>query len=318
MSFHGWEKSRILLESGEEVDGIAPVIVSASRATDIPAFFAPWFISRLKEGYVQWTNPFNAKQVQYVSFRNTRVIVFWSKNPSPLLPFLCELDVMGIGYYFQFTLNDYEEEKLELNLPSLQARVETFRMLADSIGRKRVIWRFDPLMLSRSLSVDVLLDRIARLAEMLRGYTEKLVVSFVDIERYRMVRKRLARLGIEAREFTPAEMVEFAEKLLSLNQSWGFEIATCAEEIELDGIAHNRCIDDRLMRDLFGKDEELMDFPGFSQDLFGPSSFPSGIKDRGQRKLCGCIASKDIGRYGTCNHHCVYCYANLPGNGPHF
>ena len=85
MSFRGWEKSEIKLTNGEWAEAICPYIISASRATDIPAYFSAWFLNRLKTGYMRWTNPFNARQTQYVSFRRTRVIVFWTKNPMPLI-----------------------------------------------------------------------------------------------------------------------------------------------------------------------------------------------------------------------------------------
>jgi hypothetical protein len=306
---HGWKKSRILLENGEEVVGIAPVIVSASRATDIPAFFAPWFVDRLNAGYVRWVNPFNPGQVQFVSFSDTRMVVFWSKNPRPLLPYLPDIDARGIGYYFQFTLNDYEQEGLEPDVPKLSQRVETFMRLSDLIGPKRVVWRYDPLILTRSVTVDVLLDRIACLAGMLRGYTEKLVFSFADIDRYRKVRNNPAMQRIDAREFTEEEMTGFAKGLFSLNREWGLTLASCAEEIKFEGIVHNRCIDDLLMFELFSEDADLGSFFGYRPGLHGQPPSWTYIRDRGQRKACGCIVSKDIGMYDTCDHHCSYCYA---------
>jgi hypothetical protein len=291
------------------VEAIAPVIVSASRATDIPAFHAAWFIDRLRAGYVQWQNPFNSRQMQYVSFRNTRAVVFWSKNPSPLLPYLSELEAMGLNYYFQFTLNDYGAEGLEPGVPPLDERLETFVRLADRIGPERVVWRFDPLVLTDRLTADVLLERIGRLAGMLRSHTRKLVVSFVDIERYRAVRHRLGRSGTSAREFTPEEMVSFAQRLVALNADWGLELAACAEEGELEGIERSRCIDGYLLADSFCDDVALMDFLGGGGLFPGVAPVSSLLKHRGQRKACGCIVSKDIGEYGTCRHGCLYCYA---------
>ena len=309
MTFRGWEKLSIRIDTGETVEAVAPVIVSASRATDIPAFHAEWFMARLRAGYAQWRNPFNPRQTQYVSFRKTRTVIFWSKNPAPLLPHLSEIDALGINYYVQFTLNDYEVDGLESGVPPLVQRIDTFRKLAERIGPERVIWRFDPLVLSERLTADMLIDRIERLAEQLRGHTRKLVISFADIERYQLVRRRLSRIYAGAREFTPEEMASFTTKLVERNESWGLELATCAEEVELPGIARNRCIDDRLLARCFSDDAELMEFLGF--DPLFPGEAPSGIslKDRGQRKACGCIVSKDIGEYGTCQHCCVYCYA---------
>ncbi len=311
MSFQGWEKTRIVRPNGNQTDAIAPVIISASRATDIPAFFPLWFSNRLKAGYMLWTNPFNAKQVQYVSFQNTRVVVFWSKNPKPLFRYLPELDERGMNYYFQSTLNDYEKEGLEPNVPSLLQRVETFKELVEKVGEKRVIWRFDPLILSDSLTIDVLIDRISLLVNMLQGYTKKLVISFADINQYKKVQNNLTRQQMNYREFTLELMTEFAERLNQLNREWGLKIATCAEDIDLVGIDRNRCIDDNLMVDLFRNDDELMSFLGYSSDLFGDEPSFSYRKDKGQRKACGCIVSKDIGMYDTCNHLCTYCYANM-------
>ncbi len=311
MAFNGWAREPVQLPDGRVVEVSVPVIVSASRSTDIPAFFSKWFSNRLAAGYMRWTNPFNAHQVQYVSFRDTRVIVFWSKNPKPLIRYLPEIDAKGINYYFQFTLNDYESEGLEPNVPPLQQRVDTFKHLSERLGKKRVIWRYDPLILTDTLTVDVLLDRIAHVAGMLRGYTEKLVISFADINVYKKVQNNLARAHVNYREFTPELMRELAEGLSKRNREWGLKIATCAEGIALErfGIAHSRCIDDELMIELFRNDTALMNFLGYKPDLFAGPSRPC-LKDKGQRKECGCIVSKNIGMYNTCHHLCAYCYAN--------
>ncbi len=115
-----WPETQIITEDGA-VGAIAPTVISASRSTDIPAFYAPWFMARLRHGYVKWVNPFN-RRAQYVSFEQTRAIVFWSKNPKPMLQHTDELDRRGLAYYFQFTLNDYEREGLEPGVPPLAVR----------------------------------------------------------------------------------------------------------------------------------------------------------------------------------------------------
>lgn len=311
MAFRGWDKQQITLPDGRTVDASCPVIVSASRATDIPAFFSQWFSNRLREGYMRWTNPFNANQVQYVSFEQTRVFVFWSKNPKSLMRHLPEVDAAGINYYFQFTVNDYENEELEPNVAPLPKRVDVFKRLSDQIGPERVVWRFDPLILSETLTPDILLERIQRVASMIQGHTRQLVISFADISMYKKVQNNLARQPHEYREFTPELMQSFASRLSQMNQEWGLTISTCAELVDLQpyGIKHNRCIADDLMIDLFKEDRELMAFLGYEPDLFADSSRPY-LKDKGQRKECGCIVSKDIGMYNTCHHLCAYCYAN--------
>ena len=138
------EKINICTDSGKIVEATAPVIISASRPTDIPAFYTKWFFNRLAKGYCAWYNPFN-QQKMYVSFSKCKVIVFWTKNPKPIIPYLHILDEMGIHYYFQVTLNDYTKEGFEPNVPSVEKRIETFKNLSDTIGKEKVIWRFDPL-----------------------------------------------------------------------------------------------------------------------------------------------------------------------------
>ncbi len=293
------------------VPGIEPVIVSASRATDIPAWYGEWFADRLREGGTIWKNPFSGRR-HYVSFSKTRVMVFWTKNPEPFFPYLPLVDDAGIGYYFQFTLNDYVQEGLEPNLPPLQKRIGTFTRLAGMIGKDRVIWRFDPLLLSDTLTVEALLDRIGRIGRTIHPFSRKLVISFADISRYPWVRRRLREIGGGIREFLPDEIVAFCRGLSELNREWGLTLATCAEElpagIDLSrfGIVPNRCIDPDLLQSLYPDDPALAAF--LRQDRESPAHSP--LKDRGQRKQCGCIVAKDIGMYSTCMHLCRYCYAN--------
>lgn len=287
-------------EAGERVKALAPIILSASRATDIPAFFSPWFFDRLDKGYCIWRNPYNGKD-SYVSFANTRFIVFWSKNPAPLLPFLPKLKERGIGFYLQYTLNDYEPEGLETNVPKLRDRIDTFRRIVDTYGPGSVVWRFDPLILTDKTGIQELLEKIQRIASELSGYTEKLVFSFADIAGYKKVGANLRRARVKYREWTERDMLEFADGLHSLNLS--MQLATCAEPIDLSiyGIAHNQCVDPELISRRAPND------PSLQMWLFGAT------KDRGQRKACGCILSKDIGRYNTCTHGCLYCYATNTG-----
>lgn len=134
------DKALILTDSCEQVEALASIIISASRSTDILAFYAKWFFNRLAKGYCVWHNPFN-RQKMYVSLEWCKAIVFWTKNPKPILPYLRELDERGIHYYFQFTLNDYMDEGFVPNVLSVTKRVETFRDLSEMIGKERVIWR---------------------------------------------------------------------------------------------------------------------------------------------------------------------------------
>ena len=327
-----WQHKDIIID-GQTVKAQAPVIVSASRSTDIPAFYSDWFFDRLKQGYSAWMNPFNWVK-SYVSYEQTRFIVFWSKNPRPLLPYLDVLKERNIKCYIQYSLNDYEQEHLE-KVPPLATRIETFKLLVHELGVGSVVWRFDPLILTDNISVDDLLYKVQNVGNQLKGYTEKFVFSYADIGIYRKVKKNLERSGILYREWVTPQMEEFAAKLSELNRKlgWNYQLATCSEKIDIEkyGIAHNRCIDGDLITRLAWQDKVLMDFmkvkilPMPTLSLFDDSSpLPEGAialpnnqyfqsahkKDSGQRAFCGCMAAKDIGEYNTCPHLCEYCYAN--------
>lgn len=312
-----WEKSKIKNKDGHVVEAQAPIIISASRSTDIPAFYSDWFIKRLNEGYVKWKNPFNGVS-SFFSFNKARLIVFWSKNPKPLINYLDFIKQKIENYYFQFTLNDYDVDKLEPNVPELASRIETFIQLSEIIGKSKVIWRFDPLILTDKIGVNDLLEKVENIGNKLKNHTEKLVFSYADIKQYKKVQNNLRKNSIKYQEFNEILMKEFAKGLQKLNAEWQFELGTCAENISLEkyGIAHNKCIDDDLIIRLFKNDQKLMDFLGVKirqPDIFnqqGSVKKTINNKDKGQRKLCGCIISKDIGRYNTCPHLCEYCYAN--------
>ena len=327
-----WTKISKKIDNGRIVSMQAPLIISASRSTDIPAFYADWFFYRLKKGYSAWTNPFNGIK-SYISYDKVRFIVFWSKNPRPLLQYLHILKERNIKCYVQYTLNDYEDEKLE-KVPSLANRIETFKLLVEQLGKGCVIWRFDPMILTDDISIDDLLRKVQNIGDQLKDYTEKLVFSYADIAIYKKVKHNLEANGIPYHEWNIVQMEEFADKLSAMNRDreWNFQIATCGEKIDIRkyGIIHNRCIDGDLIVRLAWNDKELMDFMKVKIEempaptLFGQPELPDGAillphnryfisthkKDSGQRQFCECMASKDIGEYNTCPHLCEYCYAN--------
>jgi len=333
-----WESVKIKRNNGETVEGKAPIIISASRSTDIPAFYSKWLTCRLKKGYAVWNNPFNGRPV-YISFAKARLFVFWTKNPKPMMPYLKALDDKNINYYFQYTLNDYETEGFEPNLPGLAERINTFKALSKRVGKERVIWRFDPLIITPRLRPRELLAKIWHLGKALKCRTDKLVVSFVDVKAYKKVQNNMVReLGYFSRESVFSaeprknQIEEIAEGLFKIKKAWQKEgwhlkIATCGEAMDLSayGIDKNKCIDDELIIQEFHHDKKLMNFVKYGKT--GTSKpvqqelqfFPHGdasdatrkdMKDKGQRTACGCIYSKDIGQYNTCRHFCVYCYAN--------
>ena len=271
------------------------MIISASRRTDIPAFYSRWFYRRLEEGFVVTRNPFNANQLTKILLDADVVdaIVLWTKNPAPMLDRLDELDARGIPYYFQFTITPYGRD-LEPRLPADKAvLVETFRELARRLGPERVIWRYDPILFSERYSRAFHERAFARCASLLRGATERVVISFLDMD-YNNT-KNIQRLGIS--DGSADVKSALAGRIAEIAGEAGMRVETCAEGIDLDacGIAHGHCIDADLIERISGR-----------------RLTPRGrAKDKGQRALCGCIGSTDIGAYNTCRHGCAYCYANF-------
>lgn len=297
------ERLQVQLDNGAKADAVAPEILSVSRRTDIPAFYADWFFGRLskgREGYIDSINPFNQKR-QHVSFKNVKFIVFWSKNPKPIMKHLDTLDALGIDWYLQYTLNDYPS-MFEPNIPSIEEKVRVFKEISSRYGPSKMIWRYDPVFyIGEILGIEQHVQRIAGILNEIGSLTQKMVFSFADIARYRKVLVNLKDTG--AKELTYEEQVLFAEKLRALVNDMGLsnlQIATCSEAIDLEsyGIQHNACIDAKLIAQL-SRDHE------FSKRM------SIAGKDPGQRGECLCAKARDIGVYDTCAHGCKYCYANL-------
>lgn len=265
------------------------MILSASRRTDIPNYYSDWFYQRIKEGYCYVRNPVNAHQISKISLSPEVVdcIVFWTKNPAPMMARLPELK--DYRYYFQFTLTGYGRD-IEPNVPhKKESVIPTFQSLSKEIGKEKVIWRYDPILFTEKYNMEYHLSAFAQIAEALCGYTDKCVISFVDI--YAKNRKTMDRLRVQA--FPEEKLKEFAGKLSRIAREHQMEIAACAEAMDLSdcGISPNRCIDKGQIEKIIG-------------------CKLSGGKDKNQRGECGCMESVEIGAYDTCKNGCLYCYAN--------
>jgi DNA repair photolyase len=300
----------ITRDNGEVVEGIAPVIISASRSTDIPGCYGEWFINRLKKGYVVWKNPFSG-QVQFISFKKTRCIVFWTKNPEPFLKYVKILQQMGLVFLFQVTVNDYEDEHLEINIPSLKDRAQSVKELSTMIGKEKILWRFDPIILSDRISKEVILDKIRSVGEVLYPFVGRLTISFLSS--YKKVLRNLKSFNII--EVSDENRKWIAAGINKINQDWNLPLCSCAEPLDLSiyGISHGSCVDPLLITKFFAKDPYLASYYRISRemDVFGKEIVRfKALKDSGQRKNCYCSVSKDIGMYDTCSHGCLYCYAN--------
>ena len=266
------------------------MILSVSRRTDIPAFYAQWFMNRIREGFVMVRNPMNYHQVSKISLDPKVVdcIVFWTKNAEPLLADIDEIS-KKYSFYFQYTLNAYDKD-IEPVTCKLQDKIKVFRNLSNKIGKGKIIWRYDPILITDKYSLGWHIDQFKNIAEQLHAYTEQCVFSFIDL--YDKTKENLR--GIHIVTPTIQEMDLLAQNLAEIARDYNMEIKTCAETINLDkyGIKHGCCIDPQLI----------------SKTIKNPIS---AKKDKNQRDVCGCVESIDIGQYNTCRHGCKYCYANF-------
>jgi hypothetical protein len=264
------------------------VIISASRRTDIPAFFGGWFMDRIQEGSALVKNPVNPNQVSRIALDpdNVECIVFWTKNVKRFIPCLDELDEDGYRYYFQYTLNGYGDD-IEKNVDAEEA-ADAFIELSKRIGGKRVVWRYDPVIVNGKYSAAYHAGNFGRLCAKLCGFTEKCVISFVD--GYRFLADAFREHGIG--ELSVSQIYEIADAFSRTAGEYGVALSSCCEAADLSryNISRGRCVDNELINETFGLNIKYK-------------------KDSGQRPGCGCCASRDIGAYNTWLHNCVYCYA---------
>lgn len=269
------------------------MIISASRRTDIPMYYSDWFFNRIKEKYVFTRNPMNTFQVSKIKLSPDVVdcIVFWTKNPEPMISRLHELN--DYNYYFQFTLNSYGKD-IEPNLPyKNDIIIPNFQRLSNKIGSEKVIWRYDPIFLNQHYTIEYHIEYFDKLASKLKDYTHKCIFSYIDL--YRNTKQNVK--GLEILEITNNSKKMIAREFSKIANSYGLDLETCAEDINLDefNIKHSKCIDDKLIEKI----------SGFHLNV---------NKDKNQRAQCGCVDSIDIGMYNTCLNGCRYCYANYNTN----
>ena len=266
------------------------MIVSCSRRTDIPAFYSEWFINRVHDGYCLVPNPFNAKQISKISLapQDVDAIVFWSKNPAPLLGKLDELTERGYIYYFSYTINGYPSE-LEPEVPQASKAIATIDKISRRLGPWGVVWRYDPIIISDQTTWKFHEENFAYLCRLLSGKTRRVVISILDM--YAKTKRRVNDLLDHDALSNAEDMLRLLKTMSAIANDYGMEIRSCAEKRDYSdvGIPPGKCIDDEIIRRLGGN--------------------VSYHKDGSQRSACLCSKSRDIGMTDTCGHGCMYCYA---------
>jgi len=277
------------------------MFVSVSRRCDIPRFQFKWFMERVRQGFVDTANPFNSRQIKRVALipmkdgmkpeEGVDAFVFWTRYPRNILDNADELAECGFPYYVMVSVTGYPNT-LEPSMTCTSAVLNVMNKLVRKIGPDRVIWRYDPVILTSITNEEFHQRNFNELAQNLKGSVKRVIVSLYD--EYKEAKKRL-----EAREkFGELQMLDIGDGILKLlagfsasAETAGMEIQSCAEKEDYSavGIKPGACIDAALMERLFG--------------------ITTGRKDKNQRPLCLCCKSVDIGAYGICGAHCLYCYA---------
>jgi DNA repair photolyase len=249
-------------------------------------------MNRLHDGYVCIKNPMNANQISKVALNPNVVdcIIFWSKNPEPIIKNLDSIDEMRYKYYFQFTITPYDNT-LEPAVPDKRRITETFISLSEKIGKEKVIWRYDPIILNDKLTINFHVNAFEKMMSKLSDYTSECIISFVDP--YKRTKRQMGNNF--TRDITTIEMSKIAEAFSEIAKDTRVKLKTCAEIIDLDqyGIEHASCID-RF------KIESIISCP-----------LSDKVKKDGQREACGCMECIDVGAYNTCKNGCLYCYATF-------
>lgn len=263
------------------------MILSVSRRTDIPRFYFDWFINRLKAGFVLVRNPMNFHQVSRIELSPQTIdcIVFWTKNPRPMLDRLKELE--NYPYYIQFTINAYDET-IERRLPPKVELIDTFKRLADQSSPLQMVWRYSPVLLTDVYTPAYHLEFFNQVCEQLKGYTHKCNLSFIDL--YAKIQTKMGQLGIT--EPDENQKIYLAREFAKIAAQNNISLGACGNlNLEISGIEKSYCIDASLISQLTGRHFERR-------------------KDPAQRAECYCLPAVDIGTYDTCLNGCEYCYAN--------
>ncbi len=270
-------------------------VISASRRTDIPAYYGDWLMNRIKEGSVQYKNPFN-QAVYNVSLRREEVLafVFWSKNYEPFMDYLSQIDQI-YPFYMHFSITAVDKS-LEINVPPVDKAIEVFKILSERYNPSRMIWRYDPIVLTNTMPIDYYAQEFDKISSQLEGYTQRCYFSFVQ-RYYKKVQRQFTSIernhGILFDDPTMNQQKELLDIMKGLSSKRGITLYTCCQDQFVDfDIKKGICIDRELIQRIN---------PDKSFDL----------KKNPTRKDCGCFKSIDIGAYDTCPQGCLYCYANI-------
>lgn len=260
------------------------MILNISGRTDIVAFYSKWLKNRFKEGYVDVRNPFYKNQISRIYFNDVDGIVFCTKNPIPLLDMIDDIKVPSI---YHITLTSYKKD-IEPNVPPKGKIIEAIKKLSNKVGKDKIWVRYDPVFINDIYTLDYHIKNFDRMCELLDGYTNKIIISFLDM--YQNVRYNISYL--RPKELTEEDYKEIGINFYNSAKKHDMTVQTCAEKRNLSeyGFIVSDCVNKEIAKELTGK-----------------NTFKTWT---GRKGKCSCVSMADIGEYNTCNHLCKYCYAN--------
>ena len=260
------------------------MILFVSGRCDIVAFYTKWFINRFRDGYVMVRNPFNPKLVSKINFNNVDMIMFCTKNPLPIIPYLKEINKPIL---FHVTLTSYKKD-IEPNVIDKSKIIEGIKELSKILGADNVVVRYDPILINNKYNIEYHKKAFKRICELLNGYIKTIIVSFID--NYKNVEKNYG--FIKPAPITEEMYKEIGNSFSKFAKDNGIVVQTCSEKHNLVeyGFINGNCLSQELALKLTGK------------------KYP--LQHVRKSALCKCIQMVDIGVYNTCTHLCKYCYAN--------
>ena len=263
------------------------MILNTGSRTDIPAFYSEWFANRLREGFVCARNPFRPELVTRYRLdpQVVDLVVFCTKNPAPMLT---HMDLLAPYRQFWFvTITPYGPE-IEPGVPDKLRVMESFRRLSEIVSPRCMGWRYDPIFVDETYTVQEHIRRFERMAGFLEGSVSHVVISFVDM--YEKTKKNFPSL----RPVRRAERQELMAAMADIGARRGMRLSACleGEEPAAYGIDTGGCMSRAVLERALG--EELL--------------IPAGLAPA--REGCRCLLGSDIGAYNSCAHFCRYCYAN--------
>ena len=266
------------------------MIIQTGNRTDIPAFYAEWFANRLKEGFVLVRNPFNHQSITRYALDPSVVdlIVFCTKNPEPMLKYM---DLLRPYHQYWFvTITPYGKD-IEPNVPEKSAVMDTFIRLSSIVGPDHMCWRYDPIFIDDTWTVERHIEAFRAMCETLAGHTHTAVISFIDL--YKKVKRNFP----EAKAVSFLIQLELTKTFVEIAREYGMVVKPCGESPDLAtvGADCSGCMTQKVFESAIGENLILPPNPN-------------------NRKECACYITGDIGAYNSCGHFCRYCYANADRN----